>query len=214
MGTSYQKYIGLNFADMGYPTYLGILAYFIGDNLLIPRLLKAIWGTLTCLLIYRIAKNNFGEPVGRMAGIFAMLMPNLIYYTGLHVKETEMVTIVVSFAYFGDKILRASKIQFLDFIWLGLLGAAFFLFRTVLAVSLIASVGVSLFFVARRVTSTGRRLGLLMLSIIGLTIILSTPLQKTIFKYVEESNTNLDRQMLSYSKYNANTNKLEYSDSN
>jgi hypothetical protein len=204
----YQKYIGLNFADMGYPTYLGTLAYFTGDNILIPRVLKAIWGTLTCLLIYRIAKNNFGEPVGRMAGIFAMLMPNLVYYTGLHVKETEMVTIVVSFAYFGDKILRAPKIQFLDFIWLGLLGGALFLFRTVLAVSLIASVGISLFFVARRVTSAGRRLGLFALGIIGLSMILSGPLQGTILKYVEESDTNLDRQMLSYSKYTANTNKL------
>lgn len=205
---TYQKYIGINYADMGYPTYLGSLAYLVGDSVIVPRILKAIWGALTCLLIYRIAKNNFGESVGRMAGIFAMLLPNLIYYTGLHVKETEMVTIVVSFAYFGDKILRASKIKFSDFVWLALLGALLFFFRTVLAVCLIASVGIALFFTSRKVTLIGRRLGLLALGIIGLAVILSTPLQGVIFKYVEESNTNLDQQMLSYSKYTTNVNKF------
>lgn len=204
----YQKYIGLNQADMGYPTYLGGLAYLVGDSLIIPRILKAIWGALTCLLIYRIAKNNFGESVGRIAGILALLLPNLIYYTGLHVKETEMVTIVVALAYFGDRILRASRIQFYDFIWLALLGASLFLFRTVLAVCLVSSVGLALFFTSRKVTTAGRRLGLLALSIVGLGIILSSPLQEVIFKYVEESNTNLDRQMLHYSKYTANTNKF------
>lgn len=204
----YQKYIGVNYADMGYPTYLGFLAYVVGDSIIIPRILKALWGALTCLFIYRIAKNNFGESVGRVAGIFALLLPNLIYYTGLHVKETEMVTVVVSFAYFGDKILRASKIRFSDFVWLALLGASLFLFRTVLAVCLIASLGVALFFTSRKVTSTGRRLGLLALCIIGLAIILSTPLQGVILKYIGDSDNNLNKQMLNYSKYTSNTNKL------
>jgi len=204
----YLLYIGTNYGDMGYPIYLAALWALFGDSIILPRLVKALLGAFTCVLIYKIGRNNFGEGVGRVAGIFAMLLPNLIYYCGLHVKETEMVFVVILFAYFGDKILRSKKVRLSDFLLLAVLGGLLFLFRTVLAVCLIASVGVSLFFIAKKVTTAGRRFGLLVLGIVGMIFILSSPLQKVILKYIDDSDSNLSKQMANYSKHESNSNKL------
>jgi hypothetical protein len=124
----YLKYIGIHYDDMGYPFYLGILYYVIGDGILIPRIIKSLLGTFTCLLIYRIARNNFGETTGRIAGIMAMLLPNLIYYCGLHVKETEMIFLVVCFVYLADKLIRSHTLQVKNLVLLAFIGASLFFF--------------------------------------------------------------------------------------
>ena len=202
---TYLKYIGDNYADMGYPTYLGALVYMFGDNVFIPRLFKALWGTITCWLIYRIARNNFGESTGRIAGIVAMLLPNLIYYCGLHVKETEMVFLVTLFAFFADQLLRSPTLKSKDIILTLFVGGSLLLFRTVLAICMLASLGVAIFFMSRKVSTIARRSGFL--AIIGVCILLmfSTPIQKTILMNFKESDRNIKNQMLNYSyTYNAN----------
>jgi len=191
----YVAYIGTNYSDMGYPFYLGMLYYAFGDSVLIPRLIKAVLGTLTCVLVYRIGRSNFGESTGRMAGIMTMLVPNLIYYCGLHVKETELVFLSVCFLYFADKLLRERRIRTLDWAWLALLGASLFFFRTVLAACMVGSVGIAAFFSAKRISTTGRRFGLLMLVVAGLVFISTTPLVNAINEYLEASDHNLTSQM-------------------
>lgn len=203
----YIEYIGVNYDDMGYPLYLGVLYYFVGNSIIIARLIKALLGAYTCIYIYKIARNNFGEAVGRVAGILAMLLPNLIYYCGLHVKETEMVFLVVVFAYHADKLLRVSKFSFSSLFMILLLGAALFLFRTVLAVCLIASVGSAAFFVSKRISGLGKRIGLLLLLLLVGALILSTSLGDTIDGYIKASEQNLSSQMDNYST-TTNANKL------
>lgn len=205
----YLKYIGKNYADMGYPSYLAAIALIAGDGILPARLLKALWGAITCILIYRIAKNNFGESIGRLAGILSMLLPNLIYYTGLHVKETEMVFITMLFAYLADKILKGDKrIALRDLLLLVLFGGILFLFRTVLAACMIASVGIAIVFISKRVSRVGRRMSLAALGVIGVVLIMSSPLQGSISEYLGKSDENIRRQMLNYTKYADNTNSL------
>ena len=80
--SSYQELFGIS--DLGYMSYLGILYTFTDDSIMVARLLKALYGALMCLLIYKLAARNFGDSVGRIAGILCMLMPNFIYYCGLH----------------------------------------------------------------------------------------------------------------------------------
>ena len=77
--------VGLS--DSGYAAYLGTIYTIFGKGVIIPRLIKALLGAFAAVLIYRVASRNFGEETGRIAGIFYMLMPNLIYYTGSHLKE-------------------------------------------------------------------------------------------------------------------------------
>ena len=79
---------GMDLSDSGYPLYLSIVYYTFGDSILIARIIKVFWSAYTCILIYKLATRNFGEEVGRMASVFCLLMPNLIYYCGSHLKET------------------------------------------------------------------------------------------------------------------------------
>ena len=44
---------GKGVSDAGYPMYLGFLYWLTWDNIIIARLLKCLWGALSCILIYR-----------------------------------------------------------------------------------------------------------------------------------------------------------------
>lgn len=195
----YMAYIGKNYSDLGYPTYLGILYYAFGDYVLIPRLIKVLLGSLTCLFVYKIGRANFGESTGRMAGILAMLVPNLIYYCGLHVKETEMVFLTVWFVYLGDRLIRNHKLKLADLGWLLLIGALLFLFRTVLAACLIGSLGLAALFTSRQVSMASRRIGLVSVLIVASLFIIVTPVGDNITEYLKASDQSQRKQMLSFS---------------
>ena len=66
-----------NYADAGYPFYLSLVYYITGSSILIARIVKALLSAYMSVLIYRLASRNFGENVGRIAAVFAMLMPIL-----------------------------------------------------------------------------------------------------------------------------------------
>lgn len=204
----YVKYIGNNYADMGYPTYLAIVYYLTFKSIIAARIIKALLGAYTCIMIYKIASSNFGESTGRLAGIMAMLFPNLIYYCGLHVKETEMVFLVVLFIHIADKVLYAKKLNFRNIIILVVIGAMLFLFRTVLAVCLIASFFVAIFFITKKVSSLGRKVGLILLMCIISIMIISSSLGDVINGYIKTSDQNLTSQMQNYAKREDGNNKL------
>ncbi|MBQ7210889.1 MAG: glycosyltransferase family 39 protein [Paludibacteraceae bacterium] len=144
-------------SDLGYPLYLSFV-YLLTDNSIIAvRLLKVLWSSLTCILVYRIAQRNFGEPVGRMAAIFCMLMPNLIYYCGVHLKETEMTFLLMAFAERADYVIRKERYEVASFASAILLGVSLFTFRTVLGAAAMFSFIVALVFTNQRVASLGRR---------------------------------------------------------
>lgn len=194
----YQQYIGKNYSDMGYPLYLGIIYIIVGNGVLIPRIIKALLGAYTCLFVYKIAKNNFGESVGRMAGILAMLLPNLIYYCGLHVKETEMVFLTVAFIYNADKLLRTKQSSWKTLFILLFLGAAMFFFRTVLAACLLASVGLAAFYTSSKVSSLSKRIAVLFFLVLSVISIESTSLGDNIDVYIKGSKQNLNAQMTDF----------------
>ena len=92
--------------DAGYPLYLLVLYSIIGPNIFLTRVIKSILSAWMCVLVYMLAKRNLGDEVGRMAGIFCCLMPNLILYCGLHLKETEMLFLMVACLERADMMLR------------------------------------------------------------------------------------------------------------
>ncbi len=152
------KYAGrLAFSDLGYPVYLSFV-YFLTDNsILIARLLKAVWAAWTCVLVYKFAVRNFGEPTARIAAVFCMLMPNLIYYCGLHLKETEMVFLTVAAVERTDNLIRANKYVFKNLYIPILLVGLLFLFRTVLGAAVLFAFITTLFFSTNRVLKLGNR---------------------------------------------------------
>ena len=126
-------------SDLGYIFYLSLLYKLIGPNILLTRLIKAALGACTVILVYRLSARTFDEKTGRMAGIMMALMPNLIIYCGYHLKETEMIFIVVAFLERMDYLLRSRKIGFWSVLLPTLLALSLFFFRTVLGAAAVFS---------------------------------------------------------------------------
>ena len=150
------------FSDMGYPIYLSILYYIFFDSILMVRVVKAILGAWTAVLVYRVAARNFGESTGRMAGIFCMLMPNLIYYCSFQLKEVEMVFLAMLFVERADWLLRQPKLKAMQTVAVMLIPLALFMIRTALAATLVAAFFCALLLTTGRVSGTGKRVVLSM----------------------------------------------------
>ena len=126
-------------SDIGYPLYLGLLSKAFGVSVLVPRTIKALISSYSCILLYRLASRTFGEEPGRMAGIMCALMPNFIIYCGYHLKETEMVFLEVAFLERLDYLFRSRKINVWTILLPTLLAGSLFFFRTVLGAAAVFS---------------------------------------------------------------------------
>lgn len=145
------------YSDSGYSLYLTTLYKIVGPNIMLARLLKTIYSGFTCVLLYKLASRSINEQVGRMAGLMAMLMPNLIIYCGLHVKETEMLFLIVAFLERTDYVLRSKKLTFFGVLVPVLLVAVLFLFRTVLGVVAFFAFVTAVVFSSSRIMKKSRR---------------------------------------------------------
>lgn len=156
----------LQFSDSGFPLYLSIVYFLTGDSIPLARLINCIWSAWTVLLIYRLAKRNFGEGVGRMAAIMCMLQPNLWYYCGTGLKETLMVFLTILFVERADAIMRTGRFTIGP--TLGLISIAFYLFmvRTPLAATLVLGLMVTLLLTSSRVIGWGKRIALFGISLL------------------------------------------------
>lgn len=148
-------------SDSGYLFYLTYLYKFIGPNILVTRIIKCLWSTATVLLIYNLAKRNIGEEGGRLAAIMACFMPNLIFYCGLHLKETEMLFLVVAFLERADFLIRSRKYNVFTIAVPVLLALSLFTFRTVLGGAAIFSLATALVFTNSSVIGRGKRIMLI-----------------------------------------------------
>lgn len=149
---------GTDISDMGYATYLGSVYMIFGNGVIIPRLIKAVLGSLTAVLVYRLATRNFDEPTGRMAGIFCMLMPNLILYTGMHLKEVEMVFLAMAFLERADFLIRSKQFNMLNIATPLLLAGLMFFIRTVLGVTALFALITTLLLTPNNILGMGRRM--------------------------------------------------------
>ncbi len=122
------SYLGIS--DTGFPFYLTVLYKIFGTGVIIPRLINALLGAWTCLLVYRMSSRTFGEGVGRMAGIMMAFMPNLIIYCGYHLKETLMIFLTVACLERIEYLTRNPKMSFWDFLLPAILAGSLFFFRT------------------------------------------------------------------------------------
>ena len=156
------NYSNAAFSDMGYPIYLSIIYWIFGDSILIARIIKAILSAWTVVLIYKVASRNFGECTGRVAGIFCMLMPNLIYYCSFQLKEIEMVFLAMLFVERADWLLRQGKLKLMPTIAVMLIPLALFMIRTALAATLVLAFFCALLFTTGRVVGWGKRIVLSM----------------------------------------------------
>ena len=168
------NYSNAAFSDMGYPIYLTIVYWIFGNSIVVARLIKAVLGAWTVVLMYKLASRNFGEHIGRMTAIMCMLMPNLIYYCGFQLKEVEMLFLCILFTERADFLLRKGKLSFMPTLMLMLIPAVMFMFRTALAAVMVMAFFCTLILSSERVVSWGRRALLLALALVFAGVVFTT----------------------------------------
>ena len=191
----YWTYITGNYSDMGYPLYLSFVYSIFGENIVVVRIIKAVISSFACILIYKLATRNFGEKSGKIAGIAAMLLPNFIYYCGLHLKETEMIFLAVAFIERADLLLRSKGIDYKNMLFCFLIGASLFLFRTVLGITAFFSLFTVLIFSYNRFIGLSKKVAIATWIILLAFILSGGTIQNEIVQYWKDKSTNLRYSM-------------------
>lgn len=147
---------GAELTDLGYPVFMTIVYALTGKSIFLSRCIKALLSAWTVVLMYRLARRTFGEDVGRLTAIFCMLMPNLIFYCGINLKETEMLFLTVFFIERADKIFRSTYARGQDVFLLVLAGLVSYFFRGVLCALLFLSVAATVVLGSARIKKGGK----------------------------------------------------------
>ena len=168
----FNRYMGTDISDTGYAAYLSVVYFMTRDSVLVTRMIKAILSALTVALIYRLSRRNFGEETARIAGVFCALMPNLIFYCGLQLKEIEMVFMTVLLVEQADLMLRSKSFSLWQLLAVLAIGAGLFTMRTALAIIAILSLLFTLVLASDKVMNWAKRLimGVLAVALIGVTV--------------------------------------------
>lgn len=159
------------FSDQGYQLYLKFLYMFIDDSIFITRIIKSIYRAAMALLIYRFSKRNFGENIGRMAGIFIMLLPNFSFYAASHRKEMEMIFLTTLCLERSDYAFRLKEFKFTSWIIPILCVFVSFTFRTALGISLLFAIGTNILFSSDKFLSKKKRLSIAVWGLFGIAVI-------------------------------------------
>lgn len=179
-------------SDSGYPLYLTIVYKLFGPNIIIARILKAILSSWTCILIYKIATRTFGEGVGRIAGLMAAIMPNLIIYCGYHLKETEMIFLEVAFLERLDFLFRNKRFNLGGLLLVSLLAGSLFLYRTVLGVVAIFTFATGTLLTSiSSMKKSGKRVAIIAWGVICLLSLSGGSIATEVEGYWEERDSNL-----------------------
>lgn len=183
-------------SDRGYPFYLSIIYYITGDSIIITRLIKALIGAFTCVLVYRLAKRTFDNPaIARITGVLCMLMPNLIYYCGLHLKEIEMTFLIILFLERTDYVIRLQKYNLINILLPILTAGLLFFFRTVIGITAIFSFFTAIVFSSSRILGWGKRILLIVWSIATLSYFIGGKIMTEIETVWENRDTNQSDSM-------------------
>ncbi|MBQ8704591.1 MAG: hypothetical protein IJ524_09500 [Bacteroidales bacterium] len=184
-------------SDSGYILYLTYLYKLIGPNIFVTRVIKALWSTATVLLIYNLAKRNIGEEGGRLAAIMACFMPNLIFYCGLHLKETEMVFLMVAYLERADYLIRSRQYNVFTIVIPVLLALSLFTFRTVLGAAAVFSIATALVFTNTSVIGRWKRIMLIAWGVLAATMLTGGTIINESEGLWEERDTNQTNKRLS-----------------
>lgn len=186
---------GILYADSGFPLFLTFIYKVFGPVIIIPRIINALLSSWTCVLIYRISSRTFGEEVGRLAGIMAVFMPNLIIYCGYHLKETLMLFLAVACLERSDYMIRSKRLTVLGVLVPSLLAGSLFLFRTALgAAAVFAMASAILMSSAPAMKRTGKRVALIGWGVLALVVFAGGAIASEVESMWEGRGENLERK--------------------
>lgn len=180
------------YSDSGYYLYLTFFYKIFGPSVFIARIAKCFYGAILCVLVYKLTTRTVNEQVGKMAAIFAMLMPNLIIYCGLHLKETEMLLLIVLFLERSDYAIRSRKITVWNILVPVLIAGTLFLFRTVIGVVTLFSFLTALLFSPNHMIKKGRRVALISWVVVGVMLLAGGVIMNEVEELWMNRNSNQD----------------------
>lgn len=186
----YKSRVG--YSDSGYMTYLTIVYKIFGPSVFIARVLKCFISAFTCILLYRLASRCINEQVGRMAGVFAVFMPNLIIYCGLHLKETEMIFLIVAFLERTDFVMRSKRFKVWNILLPIALDGAMFTFRTVLGAVALFSFITAIVFSPNRMMKKGRRITVAIWVVLAIVFLAGGAIMNEVEQYWNNRGMNQD----------------------
>jgi 4-amino-4-deoxy-L-arabinose transferase-like glycosyltransferase len=76
----------------GYPVFLAGCFALFGESRPAVRLVQAVIGAATCLIVFALARVLFGEAAGLLAAAFTALYPFFVFYAALELSETLFIT--------------------------------------------------------------------------------------------------------------------------
>ncbi len=129
----------MGFSDQGYTMWLTLIYTIFGTNLLIPRLFKALMGAYVCVAIYKFASRCTDRRTAVLSTIICAFTPTLIHYTGLHLKEVEMMFVAVMAIERTDYLIRSRRYAFVNIVLPLFFTVMLFGFRTVLGMAVLFS---------------------------------------------------------------------------
>lgn len=183
-------------SDSGYVFYLSLLCKITGESILLPRLINCIFSAGTCLLIYHLAKRNIGEEGGRMAAIFTCFMPNLIFYCGLHLKESLMLFLLVACLERSDYLIRSRHYNVLNIALPLLLAVTLFTFRTVLGAAAIFAFATAVVFTNTSVIGKAKRYMLIGWMVLAAATLTGGTIMNEAEGLLEQKDTNQESKRL------------------
>jgi len=127
-------------ADYGFSTCIGFLYSIFGKKVIVIKIFNALVGSLTVLRIYQITQHIYEEKQARIAGILMMLMPSIIWFNSIFLKETLLIFFIASIGFYTLKIITTKKFRILNTSLILLLLGSIFYFRTVLVPLLLGCV--------------------------------------------------------------------------
>jgi hypothetical protein len=163
-----------------------------------------------CVLLYKFSKRNFGDLSARYTALIAMLMPNFIYYCGIHLKETTMIFLVVLFMERADNALRGDKVKLSTLIVPILAGFSLFLYRTVLAASVWMAFFTALVFTSSKAIGWGKRILVGFWFVVIVFFLFSSRLEQEVGAYWSQKDQNQTTSMKARSTMKGGNKLAEY----
>lgn len=101
-------WIGQGVLIMGplYPYLMGGVYSLVGPDLMIWKILQALLGAVSCVLVWWLAREVFDRRIALLAGLFAVFFEMLIFYGGTVMVVNVQVPLVLGVAIASVKSLR------------------------------------------------------------------------------------------------------------
>jgi hypothetical protein len=122
-------------SDSGWEMTMALIYLISFNSILMVRLLNAFASAWMVVLLYKISQRNFGEDAARITGVMAILLPSFIYFSGLHLKETFMIFLLMSFMNQADALLNSKRFTLKNILKVVFFGISLFFFRTALGLA-------------------------------------------------------------------------------